>query len=56
MPDAIPASSSTTHSLATDGTAASSAIDTAGDRDWWRVRLAVGFTYTFRMNKRVATS
>ena len=44
--DTISGSTSTTATL-TPGSYVSSAIDTAGDSDWFRINLTAGQTYTF---------
>jgi|GEM_PF-1213983 len=46
MPDSIPGNSSST-ALLNVNSSASSAIDFAGDTDWWRVSLTVGYGYQF---------
>ena len=54
--DVITASSQTTSTLATNGTAGSSSIDTAGDQDWWKVDLKAGYTYTLRLNSATGSA
>ncbi len=46
--DNIPASTATTATLTVNGTAGASAIDMAGDQDWWKVTLTAGTTYVVR--------
>lgn len=40
----------TASSLATNGTAGNSRIDSVGDQDWWRVSLTANTAYEFRLN------
>ncbi|WP_395645058.1 FG-GAP-like repeat-containing protein [Terricaulis sp.] len=47
--DTIPANTTTTEVIAVPGTR-TSAIDTVGDFDFFRMTLQAGFTYTFAMN------
>jgi len=49
LADIIPANSSTTESLALNGTI-TGLVDTPGDHDWYRVSLTAGQTYTFLLN------
>ena len=49
MADTIPANSSTTASIALNGTVVGT-VDTPGDHDWYRVSLTAGQTYTFLLN------
>ncbi|MFM2330455.1 MAG: hypothetical protein RLZZ494_2558 [Pseudomonadota bacterium] len=51
--DTIPGSASTTATLTVNGEAGSSAIDSTGDQDWWKVRLKVGVTYVFTLSADV---
>jgi serralysin len=48
-PDVVPGDTSSTVTL-TLGTATNGAIDTLGDRDWYRVSLDAGQTYTFTID------
>ncbi|MFM2330151.1 MAG: hypothetical protein RLZZ494_2254, partial [Pseudomonadota bacterium] len=47
--DTILGSTATTASVSVTGSA-SSAVNTAGDQDWWKVTLSAGTTYTFKLN------
>lgn len=53
MVDTIPNTTATTETL-TVGTPISSTVDTAGDRDWFRVYLTQGTNYTFTLNGAAA--
>jgi Ca2+-binding RTX toxin-like protein len=48
-PDTIAGDASTTSSLVINGASASSAIETAGDQDWFRVTLTAGESYAFSL-------
>ncbi len=48
-PDVVPGDTSSTVTLAL-GTATNGEIDTLGDRDWYRVSLVAGQTYTFTID------
>ncbi len=50
FPDTIAGDTSTTSTLTVNGVSASSAIDTAGDQDWFRVNLVAGESYAFTLN------
>ncbi|NYT42882.1 M10 family metallopeptidase C-terminal domain-containing protein [Sphingomonas sp. R-74633] len=49
MPDTVPGDSSTTVVLDI-GSTVTTTIDTAGDRDWYRVTLVAGHSYSFATN------
>lgn len=49
MPDTILNTNATTSVLATNGADHTSAIDTAGDQDWWSVTLSANTVYQFRL-------
>jgi hypothetical protein len=48
--DTIAATTATTASMAANGPVAEGTIETAGDRDWWRVTLTAGTTYEFDLD------
>ena len=46
MADTIPGDTSTTQTLTVNAAAVESLVDASGDRDWFRVTLTAGITYT----------
>lgn len=49
MSSSIPANTSTTASLSPSSASATGALDSSGDRDWYRVDLVAGFDYGFTL-------
>lgn len=54
--DDIAGDNSTLHALTINGTPATSAVDTSGDQDWYRITLNAGESYAFSMDQTVAGS
>jgi Ca2+-binding RTX toxin-like protein len=54
-PDSIPGDATTTSTLTIDGPAAASAIDLAGDQDWYAITLVAGESYSFSLTGQGGT-